>query len=167
MAVPNARERITLQSGREVEIGPLKWMAFEPLMGEVFKVYMDRLKDVGAVSQGPQFMVAAVYAMLGEPQRWMHCAATTIASWLAWGSIYDPKIDIMLGKPDLSDFTAAEVAEVMQHAARLNDFKAIAEQLKNSLGPVADDIAGLSMTGQQTSQNDEEPSEAANSPSEG
>ena len=147
-----------LGSGRKVTIGPLRWVAFEPLIAEVFKIYVARLKDLGNAGHGPQFMVSAVYAMLGEPQRWMHVASTTIASWITWGSIYkDGDKDYTDGKilppvledsrPDMRSWSAEDVAEVMEVSASLTDFPVISARLKNSLGPVADDIAGLSMTG--------------------
>lgn len=136
-------------SGREVTVGPLKWDAFEPLMGEAFKIFVERVKDLGEASSSPQFLVNALYSILGNPRRWMQVASTRIARWLAWGVMYGddaPKLG-KDGTPDLSDWSAEEVAELLDVASELTDFKVLSERLKNSLGPITNDLVNQALVG--------------------
>jgi len=151
--------KITLASGRNVTVGPLKWDAFEPLSGEAFKIFVARVRDLGEASKSPQFMVNALYSILGDPKRWMQIASTRIARWLTWGSLYEdtgPALDGN-GIPNLSDWSAEEVSEVLEAASNLTDFKILADRLKNSLGPITNDLTSQVLVGREKDDDAEKP----------
>jgi hypothetical protein len=154
---------VKLSSGRDVKLGPMRWPSYAPLMGEVFRIYVDRLRDLRAVSNNSkEFMVAALYAILGDPRRWMHVASTEIATWIVHGSVREPPIPMGADrKPNFDGWDAEEVSEIMTHASELTDFGKLADQLKNSLGPVTEKLSGVptgpensTETGDQTNESD-------------
>ncbi len=143
---PSPGDRVvTLESGREVSVGPLQWSVFEPLVQSVFQSTARTLNELAAVSGGmdSRTMGGAFFALLGDADRQSIFSSPRAISWLVHGTVRSPTVALNKdGQPDLSGWSMDEITEMLKTIHELNDFARIGNRLKNYWLPVSRDLTG-------------------------